>query len=131
MREVKKIVDQLADNMFAYCKKTREEIPKLNVQQKLLVKYYYIVLSLHNSLSANTEEKLELLGQLTSLKDTTINASANVEAMRESVVNTPQMTSKYAKAKKETVKVLSDIIGEFTANINLLEEVERSILRDL
>ena len=64
VREIKKIVDQLADNMFTYCKKTKEEIPKLNKQQKLLVKYYYIVLSMHNSLSGDAAEKAYLLSQL-------------------------------------------------------------------
>ena len=66
-----------------------------------------------------------------SLKETTISAASNVKAMMQSVANTPQMTSKYAKAKKETVKILSNVTNEFMANVNLLEEVEKSIKEDL
>lgn len=131
MREVKKIVDQLAENMFTYCKKTQEEIPKINKQQKILVKYYYIVLSLHNSLSNDAEEKEILLIQLVNLKEITTGAATNVKAMMQSVASTPSMTNKYAKAKKETVKVLNSVASEFTANVNLLEELERSIEENL
>lgn len=131
MRVVKKSVDQLANNMFAYCKKTREEIPKLNKQQKLLVKYYYVVLGLHNSLFDNIEEKEVLLANLSGLKDSTIVVLGQIDSMREAVMGTPQMTNQYAKAKKETVSVLSEVINEFTANAHLLEELERSIRKDL
>lgn len=131
IRVLKRIVDQLSGNMLAYCKKTREEIPKLNKQQKLLVKYYYIVLSLHNSLSNDLEEKEGMLANLTGLKEASLTVIGQIESMRQAVVGTPQMTSQYAVAKKETIGVLSDVINEFTANVNLLEEVERAIQKEL
>lgn len=131
MREIKRLIDELAENMFAYCKKTRDELPKLDKQQKLLIKYYYIVLSLHNSFTEDMEEKAVLLGHLINLKETTTGVLENIEMMKEAVVNTPQMTTRYAKAKRETVTVLEEIISEFTIDINLLDEVERSIKKDL
>lgn len=130
-RELKKIVDELANNMFSYNKKTRDELPKLDKQQKLLIKYYYIVLRLHNTLTDDTAEKELLLGHLTTLKENTISVSGHMISMRESIFKTPQMTTSYTMAKRETIKVLDDIIDEFTTDVNLLEEVERSIQRDL
>ncbi|MBD2756646.1 DUF4062 domain-containing protein [Spirosoma validum] len=131
MRELKKLINQLSGNMFAYCKKTREEISKLNYQQKLLIKYYYIVLTLHSSITDDLQEKQVLVSSLINLKETIIVVIEQIDGMRQSVIATPQMTTEYAKAKKETVSVLTDIINEFTANVNLLEELERSIQKDL
>ncbi len=131
LREVKRLFDQVANNMFAYCKKTREEIPKLNSQQKILVKQYYIVLKLHNSISDDIEEKKNLLEHVTSLKEISIGVLEKIDLLKKEVVGSPQMTNQYAKAKKETIGILNEVMSEFTANANLLEEMERSFQRDL
>lgn len=131
MREIKRVVDQLSSNMFSYCKKTREELPKLNKQQKLLVKYYYAIVALQDSFSDTNDSKLEFLRSVITLKNQTLDTAIQVDEMRKSVINTPQMTSQYAKAKRETVNVLEEVIEEFNAYGNLLEEVERTITDSL
>lgn len=44
--------------------------------------------------------------------------------MRDSISLIPTFTTKFGKAKKESVKILTELINEFQTHINLVEQLE-------
>jgi hypothetical protein len=127
IREARKLIDHVAEDLLVFNQRTRIELSVLNDQFSYAIKNYNNVLLIYKTLNAADDDKNRISESIYKLKDAISGAMDGIESMKKSVLETPSMTSKYAKAKKETGKLLTEITEDFASYINMTEELEKII----
>jgi hypothetical protein len=121
---LKKLVDQTANILTIFNDRIRIEIPINSEHFSNGIRYYNISIL---TFSEFTTQDNKILADIISLKESLIYASSTMTDMRESIKSVPVFTTKFGKAKKESIKIMSEIIDEFQTHINLVEQLEINI----
>jgi Domain of unknown function (DUF4062) len=125
--EIRKIFDQLADDMKDFNSLTQVEIPILSECFFSFVKNFNDAIIAYYSVIDDENERLAFAQGLTNLKDSIRSASTGMNNLKTIISSTPLLTTKFGKAKKENSQVLTQITKEFDTYINLIEELENSV----
>lgn len=127
IREARKLIDLLADNMLNFNQRIKIEIPILNEHFSNAIKNYNNAILIFNTIQQDESEKDKIRESLTQLKTSIQESTIGIETMKNSIIETPSLTTKYAKAKKEGTKVLSELNEEFDSYSNLIDELTKTL----
>ncbi|MCK8490673.1 DUF4062 domain-containing protein [Spirosoma sp. RP8] len=122
IREARKIIDDTADDIMLFVKKTNVEIPKYRDAVTKGFNAYSNVYVNSRSFASNDEELLELEVSKNTLEESINFGLLSLASLKETVAELPAMTSKLAKAKKEYLKTIDKLISEFELSLKLLED---------
>ena len=127
-REVGKSMDMAAEDLNEFTLRTKVEIPILNEHFSEAIKYYNNAITIFKSYNTDENEHQAIFQSLTKLKDSINGSMEGVTSMKSSIAQTPSLTTKYGKAKKSAIKVLTELQEEFATDINLIEELSKNLL---
>jgi Domain of unknown function (DUF4062) len=125
-RETRRIADNLAEAYLLYVQRTQIEIPAIrNTFNKGITLYHHTILRFKNEFGLNTVQSQQLKDILAHLKAVIFTSVNSTKSFMNIIGNTPGLTTKFIRARKETVKVLQELSDELASFIKLIEEIEK------
>jgi hypothetical protein len=121
---LRKLVDQTAKIMANFNNRMKAEIPVNGEHFSNGIGYYNIAILTFSQFSV---ENTKTLDDISSLKEALKYAKSSIFSMRDSISIIPTFTTNFGKAKKESVKILTELMNEFQTHINLVDQLEINI----
>lgn len=126
IREGKRIVNQVAEDLFNFVNRSKVEIPIFKSNYEVAFKAFSNSYSIWQTLDADKDDLEKVRESIEFLKEMTIGLISNVSAFRETIENLPHMTSLLNKAKKQTLEVLDALKKELEFTLQLANEFDNS-----
>lgn len=126
---VRRNIDLVADDLNTFASRVKLEIPALNNE------FAKALESCSKAIEISKEYDLDQNGDIKEFVETLIDLASgistgkkSIEQFNSAIFKVPSLTSKLIKAKKESARVLSNLIAEMESELNLIDEI-REIAR--
>lgn len=126
-REMIRIVDLYADDMITFSGRLGVELPVMNSKFNLSIDNYLNGFLIFREFNSDDTQKDELISSLDSLQTMIITGNGENKKMLDSIYGIPSLTKKITKAKKQTIKVLKELIEEYNIYYNLINQLKNNI----
>ena len=126
-KETKKIIDSTAKDMDRFNGNIRKELSLLSEKFNNAIKYFNQAFVIYSTFSNNSQDRESLIDSVHSLETGFANGIIGISAMKESILNTPNLTTKFGISRNESVKVLTEVLNEFEIYKNLTVELLNTI----
>jgi len=125
-RETKKIVDSTSNDLDIFNKNVSPIIPIVSDLFNNAMKNFSKAFLIHKNYINNDTERQGMLEGLGTMKMGISIANEASQALRDTIKMLPPLTTKLLKSKTETIKVLSELSAEYTANENVVDDLVKN-----
>lgn len=124
VREGKRFVDMIAENMLKSSSIIRQEVDSYKVNANIGFNSFVNAITFYKDEESAKEKYFEAIATANDLKVQIYKSLEEYRTLRDTILATSGMTSKLIKAKKEFAKVLGDLIQELENSLAILIELD-------
>lgn len=124
--EGRRLIDKLSSHLLYYADRVKLEIPILNTLFEETISHLTQSIVLLKSINPDIMQNdniTKLKEDLSSFKEKITNGITEVDGFKDIINSFPSLTTNLSRAKKQTIKVLKDLVIEFNSEVNLVNQL--------